>query len=306
MAIKDVEYIKGVAVNKYYVLILSCIIAHAMNGMNEQKTNDWDANKYQKHSDLQYKAAMYALSKISFKGNESVLDIGSGDGRITAEIAKRVPQGSVLGIDISPNMIEHARNNHQQDNVSFELYDISKGKNFYDLQKQLKESHSFHVITAFSSLSWIKNQSQAFNNIFYLLKAKGQFRAGIAHEDSPYLRARYKMLTHDKWKDFFVDYEMPYYPSNEQTVQKLLEHAWLKPVEITKTGVPQLFATRQDFIDWMSAIPAQIDRIPLERQQEFLDDIVTEYLQEVPEKENGSIEVIIGALGIHACPQLPW
>jgi trans-aconitate 2-methyltransferase len=61
--------------------------------------------EYRDNSDSQERFALAGLDRLTLKGNEHVLDIGCGDGRITAEIARRVPAGRVLGIDASPNMI---------------------------------------------------------------------------------------------------------------------------------------------------------------------------------------------------------
>jgi trans-aconitate methyltransferase len=57
----------------------------------------------------QQKLAQELILKLAIKGNERVLDIGCGDGTITAEIAKQLPNGSVLGIDNSKEMIHFAR-----------------------------------------------------------------------------------------------------------------------------------------------------------------------------------------------------
>lgn len=199
--------------NKYYVLAL-CISIHAINGM--EKKNDWNAKKYQRNSELQFNAAMRALSNIEFMGNEKVLDIGCGDGRVTAEIAKKVPHGSVKGIDKSENMVQHARSMHQQPNLSFDVLDISDIKYPYQVVGEHGYHNAYDLVTAFSSLSWVKEQEQAFKNIAFLLAYGGKIRAGLAHEDSPYLRARFGMATHDKWKDFFIDYEVPFYPAKDR------------------------------------------------------------------------------------------
>ncbi|WP_413159975.1 class I SAM-dependent methyltransferase [Capilliphycus salinus ALCB114379] len=47
-------------------------------------------------------------SHLKLKGSESVLDVGCGDGKITAEFAVSLPQGKVVGVDNSPEMIAHA------------------------------------------------------------------------------------------------------------------------------------------------------------------------------------------------------
>jgi trans-aconitate methyltransferase len=284
---------------KYHILLLSCIVVHAVNCMENK--NDWDAKKYSKNSELQFKAAIGALSKIEFKGDEKVLDIGCGDGRVTAEIAKRVPHGSVIGVDRSENQIEHARSAHKLENLFFDVVDISNemrcpftGIPYHGF------NHQYHLVTAFSSLSWVKDQQQAFKNIAWLLTCGGKVRAGLAHEDSAYLRARFGIVYSDKWKQFFVDYEIPYYPSNEETVRWWLKNAGLKEEFVGKIEVPHTFSCRKEFLDWMSAIPAQIDRIPEELHEQFFNDIIDEYLKSVPQEEDGSIKLSISALAVRA------
>ncbi|KAF5431048.1 Cyclopropane fatty-acyl-phospholipid synthase [Candidatus Methanophagaceae archaeon] len=65
--------------------------------------------------------------KLALKGNERVFDIGCGDGKVTAEIAKQLPNGSVLGIDKSEEMILFAQENfpsRKYHNLSFEVQNI--------------------------------------------------------------------------------------------------------------------------------------------------------------------------------------
>ena len=69
----------------------------------------WDPKVYEKSSSAQQKWAQELLSKISIRGDERILDIGCGDGKITAEIALLVPRGSVMGLDNSVEMLGFAR-----------------------------------------------------------------------------------------------------------------------------------------------------------------------------------------------------
>ncbi len=63
---------------------------------------------------------MAVLAGYSFNGNEAVLDVGCGDGRVSHQLSLRVPEGRVVGIDSSASMIEFARANHaSQRNLSF-------------------------------------------------------------------------------------------------------------------------------------------------------------------------------------------
>ena len=61
----------------------------------------WDALDYEKSSSVQQMWARELIAKLDLKGDERVLDIGCGDGKITAEIAAKLKNGTVVGIDSS-------------------------------------------------------------------------------------------------------------------------------------------------------------------------------------------------------------
>ena len=70
---------------------------------------EWDAKGYSERNSLQRWLAQEHLAMLELDGTERVLDIGCGDGRITAEIARRLESGSILGIDPSTHMIDFAQ-----------------------------------------------------------------------------------------------------------------------------------------------------------------------------------------------------
>lgn len=52
-------------------------------------------------------SAAYLLG--SLRPHMRILDIGCGPGTITADLAERVPEGHVTGVDRSPEIVERAR-----------------------------------------------------------------------------------------------------------------------------------------------------------------------------------------------------
>ncbi len=80
----------------------------------------WNAVDYHAHSSAQYEQAMRLITQYAFRGDEAVLDVGCGDGRVTYQIALRVPNGSVLGLDQSDAMVRYARAHYAQlDKLAF-------------------------------------------------------------------------------------------------------------------------------------------------------------------------------------------
>jgi len=107
----------------------------------------WDPADYHKHSYPQYAFALGLVERLRLLGNERILDVGCGDGKITAELAARVSHGSVLGIDTSADMIAFAQNMFPPSvypNLSFCYGDAAK----------LTFSQEFDVIVSFACLHW--------------------------------------------------------------------------------------------------------------------------------------------------------
>mgnify|MGYP001206909063 CR=1 FL=1 len=100
------------------------------------KNYKWDAHEYEKHSQSQQKWARELIEKISLKGTENVLDLGCGDGKVTAEISKIVSEGSIIGVDNSAGMIQLATDRHPSEiysNLSFQEMD-AKNLDFNDFE----------------------------------------------------------------------------------------------------------------------------------------------------------------------------
>jgi len=70
----------------------------------------WDAQTYDKTSEPQQEWASEVLGRLEgIAQNATVLDVGCGTGRVTEALLSLVPQGRVLAIDASPDMVALAR-----------------------------------------------------------------------------------------------------------------------------------------------------------------------------------------------------
>ena len=54
----------------------------------EANRQNWDAEDYARNSSAQLEWATELMTKVALKGDEAILDIGCGDGKITAELAR--------------------------------------------------------------------------------------------------------------------------------------------------------------------------------------------------------------------------
>jgi trans-aconitate 2-methyltransferase len=69
---------------------------------------EWDAETYDRVSDPQFSWGMEVLERLELEGGEYVLDAGCGTGRVTAELIERLPDGRVLAVDGSEDMVRKA------------------------------------------------------------------------------------------------------------------------------------------------------------------------------------------------------
>src|SRR5580704_19370963 len=75
----------------------------------QSATREWNSAVYHRLSGPQVSWGKKVLSRLQLRGDEVVLDAGCGTGRLTAELLEALPNGRVVGIDLSQNMLHSAR-----------------------------------------------------------------------------------------------------------------------------------------------------------------------------------------------------
>jgi trans-aconitate 2-methyltransferase len=70
---------------------------------------DWDAATYDRVADPMTRWGTAVLERLPLDGDEAVLDAGCGSGRVTEQLAERLPRGRVIALDASPSMVDAAR-----------------------------------------------------------------------------------------------------------------------------------------------------------------------------------------------------
>jgi trans-aconitate 2-methyltransferase len=84
-------------------------VAADFKGPMNTGAREWDAETYDAVSDPQFEWGMEVLERLRLRGDEAVVDAGCGSGRVTAELAERLPEGRVIAVDGSAAMVEKAK-----------------------------------------------------------------------------------------------------------------------------------------------------------------------------------------------------
>lgn len=151
------------------------------------------AQLYRENSSEQEKLAWRALSMAKFQTNELILDVGCGDGRITASVKKMLPDAIVKGIDASTEMIAYCKQNFNGiENLTFSHY--------YSLE--LNDDQEWTWLTCFSTLQWIRKPETALSNFYKALKPGGKALIVTYPAESPYFDMIREVMESDKWSEY--------------------------------------------------------------------------------------------------------
>ena len=127
---------------------------------------EWDAETYDEVSDPQFEWGIEVLERLELRGDETVVDAGCGSGRVTAELAKRLPGGRLIAVDGSAAMLEKARQ-RLGDTVMYVEADLAK----------LELDEPVDLVFSTATFHWIVDHERLFARLHAALKPDGRLVA---------------------------------------------------------------------------------------------------------------------------------
>jgi ubiquinone/menaquinone biosynthesis C-methylase UbiE len=120
------------------------------------------------------------IAEMPCRDNDTILDLSCGEGWFSRYLAVQVvPKGHVIGVDLSPLMIEHAQNEYENPkNVRFQVATAE--------QLPLEDASVDHVVNI-EAFYYYPDQVAAGHEIFRVLKPGGTFFVAMNY----YLENRY-------------------------------------------------------------------------------------------------------------------
>jgi trans-aconitate 2-methyltransferase len=262
------------------------VLLYPLSLYGKEFQESWSAQAYDQNSALQAKSGLSLLASLRFMGHEDILDVGCGNGLITAELSVRTPHGSVLGIDAAPDMIAFSKARFDQaiySNLHFQVLDVCS-MNFL---------HQFDVVTALSSLHWVKDIHKAVSAIAQSLKPTGRALLYMGLKNNlPLVRALEEVL--DEY-----GLAIPWYLYNVEEILGVVSKAGLTILnhEVVYSGAR--FKNQDAFEAWIEAMPYG-HALPVEERKALLKKIVKRYLQYLPANDDGSIDLCMPNISITA------
>ena len=262
----------------------------------------WDAADYHKHSSAQHAWANELIGKLALSGSEHVLDLGCGDGKITAEIAGMVPDGAVVGVDKSPEMIRFASEAFPTDgfpNLSFRVMDASS----------LSFDSEFDTVFSNATLHWVLDHGPVLGGIVRALKPGGRCllqMAGKGNAQRFFETVLSGGPVREAWGRYFADLDFPYGFYSPEQYTPWLEDAGLTPVRVEIFPRDMTQQGADGLAGWMRTtwLP-YTQRIPEADRERFVADAVAHYVRCYPPDDQGLVHVPMSRLEVEALRPQP-
>jgi trans-aconitate 2-methyltransferase len=229
--------------------------------------SEWDGVTYRQVSSLQDWLAERGLAGFDITAARRVLDIGCGDGRVTARIAARLPGSTVVGIDPSAGMLSVAQSAEQ---LSFCRADA----------RNLPFRGSFDVIVSFNALHWVTDQQRVLAQIARVLRRDGRaLVVMVGAGQRPSLeRVAMDVTAAPRWRRYFVDYAQPFVHPDADLFRGWVEEVGLRLVDFRVDDLSMDFGSASRFRRWATAgFSAWTSRLPGDTRELFMTDVLTAY-----------------------------
>lgn len=209
---------------------------------------DWNADRYHHISSPQQTWGRKVLDRLPLEGHEHVLDIGCGTGRVTGELAARVPRGGVIALDRSPAMLATAREwlHAHAPGVRLVLADGAA----------LPFQRRFDAVFSTATFHWIHDHAALFRSIITALRPGGRLVAqcGGAGNLALLLGRAERLMREPRFANNFDDWTEPTYFSDVDSAGRRMRAAGFEEIEASLEPAPTSFDSPLAFQEFIANV----------------------------------------------------
>jgi trans-aconitate methyltransferase len=247
---------------------------------NQSSAREWNSAVYHRLSGPQVRWGNKVLSRLRLRGDEVVLDAGCGTGRLTAELIGALPQGHVVGVDLSQNMLHAAREHLGAQfggGVSLVACDLL----------QLPFESAFDVIVSTAAFHWVLDHDRLFRTLRQALVPGGRLEAQCGGGPNiAALRNRVNALAATpKFARFFTGFHEPWLYQDAEGAAQSLRRAGFAAVETSLEAALTVLAGAEQYNEFVRNIILRrhLENIPEEElRAEFMAELTQQAAADNP------------------------
>ncbi|MES2200263.1 MAG: alpha/beta hydrolase fold domain-containing protein [Chlamydiota bacterium] len=284
-------------------MLAAPLMAHVPDWSFENVEQGWNCDlltkTYFHYSETQRQWAWELLGKVPFRGDEKVLDFGCGDGKISAEMSRLVPRGSVSGVDLSSKMLQLA----QRKFPSYAYPNLDFRKSASLVFSDHMEDTSYDVICAFTVFHLVDKPLEVLKNLRSHLKAEGKLLLVIPTGNNTIL--------YEAADEIFLKYGITSPRAAARGIKRqtmrtvegcsyFLEEAGYKIESVEIVETKNAFYDVEEFIQWMVGTVSANWNIPSNIGYAFFRDLANKMCELDPSMMNPDGSVFFNNSRIHA------
>ena len=202
---------------------------------------EWNAETYHRVSTPQFDWGTVVLARLPLEGDECVLDVGCGTGRLTERLVERLPRGRVVGIDQSSNMVRVARE-----------YLLPKGLRIQLLvadASALPIREQADAVFSTATFHWVLDHPRLFRSLHDALKPSGRLVAQCGGaQNLARIHHRTKLLMAEtRFAPHFSTWSEPWEFADAETTARRLEATGFDDIHTSVEKSPVVFADAETF-----------------------------------------------------------
>jgi len=230
------------------------------------RPREWDADTYHAVATPHQGWGAEILDRLTLRGDETVLDLGCGTGRVSAQLLERLgPEGHVIGVDGSAAMVAEAARQLGGERARFVQQDL--------LELTVGEPADAAVSSA--TFHWIADHDRLFARIRAAVKDGAPFLAqcgGRGNVDSIVTAVR-EVAAREPFAATFAGWPGPWnFASPDETVPRL-ERAGFAVQRVWLNESPQRPPEPREFLRTVS-LGSHLERLAPELHEAFLDAVL--------------------------------
>lgn len=228
---------------------------------------------------------------LTWREDDTVLDIGCGPGSLTKVIADRAKVKSITGYDISPEFVDIAKKENYIEGVTH--YDVVDSESTSSLKQEWKCAFSKAICIAM--FHYVREKKSFFRNVCWCLKPGGVLLLRFQHGNmlSTVDKLRIDMSNHPKWQNKVEGYKFTgesLYKGTLDDLQQLVMDCGFTEVKCQDQEFFHYPAmSEEQHRGYIASILGHLEHLDEDQHQAFLDDAFQRFTEIAPRNEDGKL-----------------
>jgi trans-aconitate 2-methyltransferase len=151
----------------------------------------WDPGQYRRYAGERSRPFFDLVGRVGAERASRVVDLGCGDGTLTATLAARWPDAQVEGVDRSPEMIAGAEPRSIPGRLWFALGDL----------RDWRPATPVDVVVSNAALQWVPEHEALLRKLVEALAPGGWLAFQVPSDRAPALTILAELRASPRWRD---------------------------------------------------------------------------------------------------------